>query len=441
MGKLKKIISGAFIKNVALVATGTALAQIITMLLSPIITRVYGPEAYGIMGAFSSILHIITPIAALTYPIAIVLPKSDSDAHGLARLSLNITTVVSILVAIVFIFFGKYIASMFNIEEVAPYLFLLPVAIFLSGLLQIIEQWLIRTKQFRTTAKSTFLQSIIVQGGKAGIGLIHPTAGVLIFLSAISEGVKAALMFIFNKKTGPKLQLKSKDRKTLKSLAQTYKDFPIFRAPETFLNSFSTNLPTLMLTTFFGPAAAGFYNIGKTVLNLPSQLIGKSVGDVFYPRASEAANNHERLTPLINKATLLLAAIGIVPYGLVILFGPWLFSFVFGQEWEMAGHYARWIALWSFFGFINRPSVRSLPVLSAQQFQLIYTIVMLIVRILALGAGYYIFKSDLIAIALFGISGALLNIGLIFITNIISRKFDKNNLMNVKEQFPTTERK
>jgi len=428
MQKLSKLISGSFVRNVILVASGTAFAQIIAMLLSPVITRVYGPEAYGIMGTFTSILYIITPIAAMTYPIAIVLPKSVKEAYGLVRISLNITIGVSVLVAIIFIFFGEQIAKLFHIEVITPFLLLLPIAIFLSGMMQIIEQWLIRTKQFRITAKSTFMQSIIVQGGKAGVGLIYPAAGVLIIFSAISDGMKALLMHLNTRKSDQKLRLGENDPAFLKSLAKKHIDFPLYRAPETFINSLSTNLPTLLLTTFFGPAAAGFYNIGKTILNLPSQLIGKSVGDVFYPRASEAANNKERLTPLINRATLMLALVGVVPYGLVILVGPWLFSFVFGADWEMAGHYARWISLWSYFAFINRPSVMALPVLSAQRFQLIYTIIMLIVRVIALGMGYYIYKSDLVAIAFFGVSGALLNMGLILITTLISQKFDKRNL-------------
>src|SRR5699024_8422549 len=101
----------------------------------------------------------------------------------------------------------------------------------------------------------------------------------------------------------------------------------------------------LLLTTFFGPASAGFYNIGRTVLGLPSRLIGQSIGDVFYPRISEAANNDENVGRLIKRATILLGAIGIVPFGVVIIFGPWIFEFVFGSGWDVAGEYARWISL------------------------------------------------------------------------------------------------
>mgnify|MGYP001339322216 CR=1 FL=1 len=428
MLNIKTMFSGTFIRNVILAATGTASAQIITTLFSPIITRLYVPEAYGIMGTFNSIVFIIAPVVALTYPIALVLPKNDTEANGLARISLYITIVITLAISVIIVFFSETLSRIFNIEEIEPFLLLLPLAIFLSGFMQIIEQWLIRTKQFHISAKSTLLHSMIIQGGKVGIGLIQPTAGVLVFLSAITNGVKALLMYTLSIKSERKLNFYLNKNTNLFSLAKKYKDFPIYRAPETLLNTISTNLPTLMLTTFFGPASAGFYNLGKSVLGIPTQLIGKSVADVFYQRVSEAANNNEMLTPLIKKATFLLAIVGIFPFGIVIFFGPVLFSFVFGDEWEMSGHYARWIALWSFFVLLNRPSVQTLPVLSAQNLLLIYTIISLVIRILALIIGYKLSQDQLIPIILFGISGALLNFIIIFITIMLSRRFDKKNI-------------
>ncbi|MED1673251.1 lipopolysaccharide biosynthesis protein [Pallidibacillus thermolactis] len=424
--RLKNIMQGSFVRNVFIMASGTAMAQVISMLLAPIITRIYGPEAYGMMGTFMAIISIFTPIAALTYPIAIVLPKSNEDAKGLVRLSLLITIGVTVLSFLIIISFYDYIVNLFQLEEVASFLLLIPLAILFGGFLQVVEQWLIRTKQFGVSAQTAVTQSILVNGGKAGVGFFYPKAAVLIFLTAIAEGVRAFLMLFFSRKGENQLSLNIfKKSVSLKKLASEHKDFPLFRAPQVFLNAASQSLPVLMLTSLFGPAAAGFYSIGRTVLSVPSTLIGKSVGDVFYPRISEAANHGENLTDLIKKATLSLAAVGAVPYALVVLFGPWLFSLVFGQEWYTAGEYARWVALWIFFMFINQPSVRALPVLRAQSFHLIFTICTLIIRIAALFFGYSLFKSDVVAIALFGITGAILNLLLILITLRLSRKFDK----------------
>src|SRR5690625_4203888 len=96
----KRLFNSRFARNVALVATGTAGAQAITMAFSPVITRLYGPEAFGLLGTFAATLAIVTPIAALTYPIAIVLPKKDDDARGIAKLSLLLALFISLVLAV-----------------------------------------------------------------------------------------------------------------------------------------------------------------------------------------------------------------------------------------------------------------------------------------------------------------------------------------------------
>lgn len=420
--KIMRLIKSPFVRNVTVMASGTAAAQIITMVFSPIITRLYGPEAFGIMGTFLAITSIVAPIAALTYPIAIVLPKKNQDAKGLVRLSLIITIFISMLSFVLLIFFHEQIVDLFNLKEISNFLYLIPCIIIFSGLMQVAEQWLIRSRQFAVSARVTFLHSLVLNGSKIGIGYFNPAASALVLITAFGNGLKAAMMLFSVKRSWDSERYVRHPKKGIRELATEYYDFPTFRAPEVFLNAISHGLPVLMLTAFFGPASAGFYTIGRTVLNIPSQLIGKSVGDVFYPRIAEAFNKKENITALIKKATLALAVIGIIPFGTVVLFGPFLFSFVFGSDWSVAGEYARWIAIWSYFGFMNRPSVRALPVISAQKFHLIYTIIMLITRLGVLAIGYYIFLNDLIAISLFGISGAILNLGLITFTLKFSKK-------------------
>jgi len=423
MLKLKKYTSSSFLKGVVVMVMGTAGAQVITLLLSPIITRIYGPDAFGVLGTFVALINIIAPIAALTYPIAVVLPKEEDEALGVVRLSLRITLIITILSLIILFFFRNYLINIFNLEEISSYLFLIPLVILFSGIMQISEQWLIRTKQFAINAKVNFLQSIIINVSKVGIGLFNPVASVLVILQVISNGLKAFMMIVFSG-SFRKIRFSTvvKSNLSLIKPLKKYKDFPLFRAPEVLLSAFSQNLPVLLLTAFFGPASAGFYTIGRSVLSLPSRLIGKAVGDVFYPHITEAANRNENITRLIARATIALIIVGIIPFGVIILFGPSLFKFIFGTSWEYAGEYARWISLLSFSIFINRPSIRSLPVLNAQGFLLAYTVIILVVQSISLVIGFYIFNSDLVAVALFGITGLILNIILIILTIKKSRK-------------------
>ena len=135
-------------------------------------------------------------------------------------------------------------------------------------------------------------------------------------------------------------------------------------------------------------------------------------------------NNKEKIAPLIIKSTLALALVGIVPFGLVMVFGPWMFGFVFGAEWVQTGVYAQWITFWLFAGFINVPSNKALPILSLLPFFLVYEVSSIILRLAVLAVGFYVFASDTVAIALFSVVGAILNIALISISINKARHVD-----------------
>lgn len=421
--RIKHISQSRLLRNILIVATGTAGAQAITMAFAPIITRLYGPEAFGLLGTFIAILAVLAPMVALTYPTAIVLPKSDSDAKGLAKLSMLIALFISALTAVLLFIWGEWAAQKLGMQEISIYLYLIPVAMLFSAFQQILEHWLIRLKRYGVTARVAVLQSVLLNSAKAGIGLYYPLAAILILLQTISS-VIYTMLYVGTKNLD--LFAHSENKKaSIKELAYSYRDFAIYRAPEVTINAASQSLPVLMLAAFFGPASAGYYTLGRTVMGIPAGLIGKSVGDVFYPRISEAANNREKLYPLVCKATLVLAAVGFSPFLIVMIFGPWLFSFIFGIEWKIAGVYAQWLAPWLLISFLNSPSVKAIPILKAQPFQLCFTCTLLAARILALFSGYFFFESDLVAIALFGVSGSLFNLILIGVTLQKCKEYDR----------------
>jgi O-antigen/teichoic acid export membrane protein len=418
------IINNKFIQNVFVVASGSAMAQVIGLLLLPIITRLYGPEAYGLLGSFLAITAILTPIAALTFPIAIVLPKNNSEAVSIILLSLKVVGIVVLLSTLILVIFHENVTELIQAESVSGYLYLVPIVILFSGLFAIMSQWLIRTNQYKIIASTTIYQPIIAYGGMIVIGLHYPFASVLIIITVFKNGITALLMYLKMKLSKGAITI-DLNSSLLTSFAtfKKYKDFPIYRAPEVLISSASQNIPILLLTILVNPAAAGFYTIGRTALGIPSQLIGKAVGDVFYPRISNASHNNESLVILLRKATLALAGIGILPFGIVMIAGPLIFTVLFGEEWLRAGEYAQWIALMSLAMFISRPAVQTLPVINAQRFQLMFTIVMTIARVGTLYYGLIVLNNDLMAVALFSVISSLLYILMIILTIIKINKF------------------
>lgn len=81
MGYLKKShpqwLRSKFLQNIATLVSGTAIAQVAGLLFVPWITRLYGPEAFGGLGYFSSLLGFLTPLAALCYPLGLDIAQAD----------------------------------------------------------------------------------------------------------------------------------------------------------------------------------------------------------------------------------------------------------------------------------------------------------------------------------------------------------------------------
>ena len=417
--KIRQLTQSKFARNVAVVATGTAGAQAIAMAFSPAITRIYGPETFGAMGTFIAIFEMVSPLAALSYPLAMVLPKQDSDAIGLAKISLWIALLTSLITALVLILFKTPIVEAFNLHAIEPYLLILPVTMFFSVLMTISSQWTIRKRLFNLKAKSAILQAFIIGLMKAGLGLLNPSAVILIGTTSFGYLLQAILI-------GVGVREKNKEDKPSKlsnyeatGLLKQYKDFAYYRTPQIFLNSVGQSLPILMLANLFTPAAVGFYVLARTVLFVPSNLIGTSVAEVFYPKFVETIRNGESGKKLLVKACATLAAIGSLPYLVLIAFGPWLFALIFGADWKEAGEYSRWMSIWLFVVLITRPIIAAIPALSLQGLFLTFEVIAVLIRVLAILIGYLWMGTALGAVIAFSLSNAIIYAAL---TILIIRK-------------------
>jgi O-antigen/teichoic acid export membrane protein len=321
-----------------------------------------------------------------------------------------IGVVTALLTAVAFSLFGADLLSYFDAEEISSVMYLVPVAMFISVVSAVVGQWLIRKRAFTLTAKVTVWQSLLMSAIKAGLGLVHPTAVVLVVTNTLSGLLSSAMMF-FGWRRAPghrnESNTASEPRSNAWALAKQHSDFAVLRTPQNLINSISHSLPVMLLATHSGPAAVGYFSIATAVLAMPAGLIGNSFMQVFYPRVTDAIRDREDARSLIVKATAGLALTGALPAILVVAAGPALFAFVFGAGWRTAGVYAQWLSIWLLFQYINKPAVCAIPALGLQRGLLVYELFSTGTKVLALYLGFVIFKSDVAAIALFSVFGVL----------------------------------
>lgn len=412
-----------FLRNVLTVAGGAAMAQGINFAFAPVLTRIYGPAAFGALSVFTAAITLLAPIVALTYPTAIVLPKTQGEAAAIAKLSMWIgMAMASVLLGFTLVLPPKFALSI-GIGDVQHVTWLVPVALAFVARNQIATQWLIRFKCFRAISAVTVIKAVVLNTAIITAGMWSNGAAMLVAISAGGYMVHAIMLDAGVRWMHPAQRSDVPVR--LKDALRKYADFPFYQAPHGFIIAVSTGLPVVLMASFFGAAIAGMFGLGVKVLGLPAALIGNAVGQVFYPKIAESANRGEKLAPPLFAATGVLALVGIPVFGVISIISPKLFPFLFGDEWVVAGEYGRWLALWLFFSFLNQPSAKAIIVMKRQKIAVVLDLTTMVLRIMALWIGARTFESPLLAVVGYSLVSAAHNILFVALACGFALKYDK----------------
>ena len=120
---------------------------------------VYERLALG-ASAFIALTGVLTILAALAYPIAIVLPATDNAAQALAKLSLLIAAAISLLVLVIVWLAGDWVIPKLGAESLIDFKYLIPLVMFITACQDVSQQWLIRKKHFKAIANISIAHSI-----------------------------------------------------------------------------------------------------------------------------------------------------------------------------------------------------------------------------------------------------------------------------------------
>jgi lipopolysaccharide exporter len=396
----------SFAFDVLTLAGGTAFAQILTIISAPVLTRLYGPEDFGIWTLYLSITSIISVIACMRYEYSIMLPESDEEAVNMLGLSFLALLFVSSLTFPMIWYFKEPIVDILNSPQIGDYLWLVPPFIFVSGLFLALNNWNSRTKLFKRLSLSRVLSSVSSTTTQVGLGLVEKGgAGGLIAGSLAGQSIASFVLGGQIWRDDRKLIVKSLNWKKIYEGFKKYRKFSIVDSWAALMNSVSWQLPAFLLAAFFTPAIVGFYSLGFRLLQLPMSFIGSSISQVFFQRASRALSEGT-LPSLVESVFRMLVIIGMFPILILTIVGSDVFTVIFGNAWTEAGVYAQILSLWAFIWFISSPLTTIYVIVEKHNFGFHYNFFNLITRLLSLTIGGLLGNARL-ALVLFSISGIL----------------------------------
>jgi O-antigen/teichoic acid export membrane protein len=375
------MFSNKFVKNFTTLISGTFIAQAVALFLMPVLSRMYGQAAFGILASFQAILGIAYSVGVLGYHAPIVIEPEERKAEAIMKLCFFLSIGLSVLVTGILYLPIDYFETYKHLEIAVG------IAVFLQLMNLIYTNWNVRHQQFRRNAVYHIIQSVAIFVFQFILFYLFSVYGLVVGLIL---GYFVSNLYMRHK---IKIPLTGFHKDMIYRVAKRYLDFPKYFVPANSIDSFSSHLPVLFLTPFFSLEQIGLYGLSYKVMMQPVNLISNNVNSILLSEMSTRKNNTQPVSKLYMKLFLCLLIAGVLFALCIITMGENLFAFVFGAAWRESGAIA--IALTPLFIalLIKGMGNATVRVFEKQPYMLKYAVVSLVLRVSALFAGYICFKN------------------------------------------------
>ncbi len=419
--KEKYLPKNSFRNDFVTLSMGRVLSQVIPLAITPILTRLYTPEDFGIFATFLSLVTIIALISNGRYNLAITLPKKLSKATELLIVCIIGVVATSLFSLILFLSFRTDILTWLSLSGKESLAFLIPIGVLIVASIESVYYWLLRRRDYKFLSRNFVIQTGVSTILKLGFAFLYWGWFGLVF--AYILGALLSLIFLagrFLKNSDFINVIKGIRKKDLVETAKEYKEFPLLSMPADGINSFANQLPNILLNSLFGSSTAGFYSVTQRVLGLPVSFVSSAMADVYRDRASADYRDKGDCRKIFLATLKYLTLFSIPIFAVLFLFAPTIVPFLLGDQWVEVGRYIRILTPLFLFRFIASPLSSTLYINKKQKHLLLWQIGLLICTV----GSFYIGKmlgSDHLSLTIFSASYSVMYVILI----ILGYKFTK----------------
>lgn len=376
-----------FFKHVMTLISGTVVSQTILILASPVLTRIYTPSDFGILGIYVSLIAIFGVLATGQYEFAILLPKKDDEAINIVALCLVLIFIVTALLCIISFIDSIFLKGYLNAFYNPKILYFVPIGILFVCIFSVLTLWLNRIKSYKMLAFSRMFQSGSRVVLNIVFGLTHLVNNGLIWGYTLGFALANFVLIFFILDNSRKI-FKSISFRDIFVQAKNHINFPKFTITSNLIQITTLNMPLLLFPIAFGATVSGFYVLTQRVTKIPLNLIAKSVGNVYRQKASQVFVDEGSCKEIFLSTFKQLFVISIIPFGLLYLLAPYFFAILFGEQWRISGEYTQILVISYWLQFIVNPLSHTLLIAGKQKIHLIIQVINFITISTAIFIGF-----------------------------------------------------
>jgi O-antigen/teichoic acid export membrane protein len=395
-----------FIGDVLKLISGSFIVQGISLVLSPVMTRLFSPENFGVSAVFTSIYAILAVITCLRYEATIVIAKTKEESANMLGVCMFFASLTTLVFFPILYFLRYWLADVFQSPELVNLIWLAPLTALTSGTFLALYNWNTRNRKYIHLSAASVAQEVVMDGTRLGFGFSGLASGTTLIISNILGSLTSS--------SGLAISIFIKEWAFLKNNItwqgmingiKKFKKFPLYTTWTALINIFALQITTLLLAVFFSTSVTGFYSMGNRIIRLPITMVANIISQVFFQRAAQAKHDGN-IAGLVESTFERLITYGLFPMLLLSIAGKELFILVLGARWAEAGVYSQILSIWTFFVFITTPCTHLANIYEKQEVNLALNVVIFVTRAGSLLIGGLLHDIRLTLI-LFSASGSL----------------------------------
>lgn len=376
-------------RGIFTLAMGQGGATIFTLLLSPLLTRLYSPEAFGPVTLLTSFCGLLAVFGTLSYSKAIPLTRRTRARQSLVSLCFVLAATTTVVTAVLVAIFGEHVARIYNKPELASYLTLVPLMFLLMALGQIVTLSLLAQRKHKLIAARTVLDKVISVLSQIALGAtVLPNSPLGLVIGTITGTIVGACWGLRNVIAhtyhGTRYIVQ---RAPLIAIGRRHRELPRVHLLSKFIATAGVNAPTVIMGIYFPLEVIGLYALANRVLKIPSSLFTNASKQIYFVEAAELINQGRTCAGITVELLRLLSALTAIPVMFLLLFGEQCFGLLFGSSWAEAGVYAQILAPWIMVTVVGTPFTSLLTAEERFGESLAYTASLFVLRIGSVAIG------------------------------------------------------
>jgi len=369
---LKSKHNSSFLKHVATLLRGNIFAQVIPILITPVITRLYSIEAIGVLAIFVSITSILGVVFPAGLEQAVILPKSQRRANRVVTLAFTSVAVMTLLVALGLFAFKTLWPENSVFRDLGMFIWIIPPVTACIASVNVLNQLHLRKSRIKEIANGTIAKFISLGSVQIVLGWIGAVGGGLVWGRVTSNIVQ----LIYLAKRIDFRHFRSSQSELMLTLRR-YKKFPLFNIWGSLANISAIYMVAVLIALFYGTGEAGEFALMQRVLVIPVFLIGQAFGQIYYKQivSEKIQMGNGRQAYLKSLAALTLFSILI--FGSIYLFGTRAIDVFLGEKVSNVSTYVEILVPMFFIRFIASPLSMTLNAFERQEVNMLWQLSLL----------------------------------------------------------------